>query len=568
MTDAAFGIHAEAAGRARAWRRVFEACYGSGVRPSAVTRMSTARAHEGPKVSPGSVSPSVPSPARRLTYAAYAGAIAIAVAFVLLVLPELATVPHDFDEAWLILDARAMARGLRPFVDFPHHEMPLHLYLLLGFGQLFGDTLVGYRLLSVASLAGSGILLFCLARPYVGVLPALVAEVAFLWSPTLMHALPAIPETPTVFCTLLGVTLLFLGARWGSAVASGAVLVLALFIKPSCLFMVIAAAVSLAIGREWRRLGQVALGGAVTAISGLALFVYLSDGVFAEQIWFTLTRVLTRSAGMWTIDSGFAEMRGLTGLDTPFKWAFSTMQGFFQLRVTWIPMGLFVVSLLALPIWVVRCARSRRSLQAFVVLWPVGYCVANFVAVDFVSPRYFVSFLAFSGFFLAGWFWLAQRWLPAIAVAAAGMLLGVALVSELASALQTERDPWYWARADFIVHRYASVVSFSPMLFAATGAEPGCDFANPALAYGSFGENLLLTEHALRFRVSDTQLVDCLKAHPEIPVVVDWAFYFFTRPGSALRRYLAEEGSAQRFFFSPEAAAQWDQPLLRMDPFR
>ena len=500
--------------------------------------------------------------------AAYAAAVGICVAFLLLVLPEIATVPHDFDEAWFMLDARALARGLRPYADFPHHETPLHLYLLLWFGRLFGDSVAGYRLLSVAGLVGSAFLLFCLARPFVGTLPALVAEVVFLWSPTQMHALPAIAETPTLCCALLGVALLFLGTGRGSAMAAGVALACALFVKPSCVFMVAAAAVSVAIGGEWRRLAYLALSGAMTAVAGVALFVHLSDGVLGEQLWFTFTRILTRSAGMWTIDSAFADMRRLTGLDTPFKWAFSTLQAFFQLRVTWIPMGLFVASLLAIPIWIFGCARRRRSMQAFAVLWPLGYCIANFAAVDFVSPRYFLSFLAFSALLLAGWFWLAQRWVPTIAVAAAGVIIGVALLSELTSALETERDPWYWARSDWIAQHYGTVLSFSPMLFAATHMEPGCGFANPALAYGSFGENLLLTEHARRFRVTDDQLIDCLKTHPDMPVVIDWSFYFFTRPGSALRRYLTGEGSTRRVFFSPEAMAQWDQPLLQMDPFR
>ena len=50
--------------------------------------------------------------------------------------------------------------------------------------------------------------------------------------------------------------------------------------------------------------------------------------------------------------------------------------------------------------------------------------------------------------------------------------------------------------------------------------------------------------------------------------MIDWAFYFFTRPGSALREYLAGEGNDRRLFFSPQALAQWDRPLLSMSPFR
>ena len=106
------------------------------------------------------------------------------------------------------------------------------------------------------------------------------------------------------------------------------------------------------------------------------------------------------------------------------------------------------------------------------------------------------------------------------------------------------------------------------MLFAATGAEPGCGFANPALTYGGFGQAFLLTERTRPFRFSDERLVECLRANPDLRVVVDWAFYFFTRPDSSLRSYLRGEGSQQRIYFSSEARDQWNSPGLWMSPFR
>ena len=502
-------------------------------------------------------------------HAGYVAATIVSAGFVALVLSKLATVPHDYDEAWLILDARAISRGARPFVDFPHHEMPLHLYLLALAGRLFGQTLVGYRLLSVASLAGSGFVLFCFLRPLAGVLPGLVAQVAFLFSPAVISALPAVPETPMLFFSLLGAALLFVGTTRWSAVASAVAFVLALFIKPTCLLMVVAAAVSLVLGRAWRRLVELSVSGLLASALGLGLWVYLSHGIFAELLQFQLTRIMTgRTGGMWTIESGFTDMRKLMGVATPFQLAFSTLQTFFQLDVSWVPMGLFVLSLLALPIWVGWGFRKQPTMRAFTVLWPAAYFFLNFVALDFVSPRYFVSFLGFSSFLVAGWFWLAQRWLPTPAISAVGAVVGIALVSQFASAIQNQSDPWYWARNDWIAHQYPRVVSFTPIRFVLTGTDPGCDLANPALTYGGFGEVFLVTEHARPFRFSDERLISCLKTHPDIPVIVDWSFYFFTRPGSPLRRYLAEEGSAQRLFFSPEAVEQWDRPVLQMNPFR
>ena len=45
-------------------------------------------------------------------------------------------------------------------------------------------------------------------------------------------------------------------------------------------------------------------------------------------------------------------------------------------------------------------------------------------------------------------------------------------------------------------------------------------------------------------------------------IVVDFWFYFFTRPGSALRAYLHGAGNEQVVFFSPQSLAQWDAPTI------
>jgi hypothetical protein len=202
------------------------------------------------------------------------------------------------------------------------------------------------------------------------------------------------------------------------------------------------------------------------------------------------------------------------------------------------------------------------------VLWPAAYLLLNFVALDFVTERYFIPFLGFSAFLLAGVVWLAERYVPPPAVGIAGVLVGVLLASRLANTLGNEQDEWYYGRSAWIAEQHRSVVSFTPMFFVATGTEPGCGFANPALTYGDFGATWLLTERTRKFQFSDARLLECLKADRQIPVVVDWAFYFFVRPGSALREYLAGEGEPQRLFFSPQALEQWDRPSLSMDAYR
>jgi hypothetical protein len=499
-----------------------------------------------------------------------AGAVSLLLTavFVAVTLPFLGTLAHDFDEAWLMLDARAVARGLRPFADFAHHEMPLHLYLLALSGELFGPTVLGYRMLSLGSAAATGSLLFVLVRPFAGPLPALAAQAVFLFSSVHAITLLALPETPATFCTVLGIVLLFVPrGRWATY-ASGAAFVVAISIKPTSLAVVAAAVASLAYAREWRRLRDLAGAGAIAALASLAGAIVASDGAFTDTLAVQLHRLGTRHGSMWSIDSGFTDMRRLRGIEHPWQLALASLQTFYRVRFESLPALGLVVALLAIPIWVVAPLPAPPAFRAFMALWPAALLVVNFAALDFVSARYFIPFPACAAGLTAGWVWVAQRWLAWRTIAVAATVAGVALALHLGTAIATNRDAWYWGRVAWIAREYPRVVSFSPMLFAATGTEPGCGFANPALTYGGFADAILTTDRMRSFRFSDERLIACLRADPTMPVVVDWAFYYFTRPGSPLRAYLDGEGGAQRLFFSPEAMEQWGKPLPRVSFFR
>jgi hypothetical protein len=511
----------------------------------------------------------MPARAPALTAAAaLLGALVLAMAFVAIALPVLASIPHDFDEGWLMVDARLMADGGRPFVDFAHHELPLHLYLLDWSGRCFGATVFGYRMLSLLSAAASGVALVWLARPFVGVVPALVAEAVFLFSPVQTRLLTAVPETPALLCTIVGAALLFGRGGRCSAWASGVAFTTAVVLKPTCLVVVAAAVASLLIGRAWRRLADFGGAGIATAVAALAWTIWISDGIFAEVVRFQLTRIGTHRAGMWAIDSGFADMKQLLGISTPTQWAVLQFLAFFRSRLETLPLTVFALALAAIPIWVFGCARRRPAFAAFAVLWPASLLVLDFLVMDFVSARYFIPFAGFTALLLSGWVWLIERWTGPWPVALAGVAAGVALAVHLGATLGHDGDPWYWRRSAAIAQENPHVISFTPIFYAATGAAPGCGFANSALTYGSFGDNFLLTERTRRFQFTDERLIDCLRADSSMRVVVDWAFYFFTRPGGALRAYLAGEGSDRRVFFSPDAVQQWDRPLLTMSSFR
>lgn len=488
-----------------------------------------------------------------------AAAVLLSAVFVGIAWRLLATLPWEYDEGTFMLGARSIARGLRPFVDFSVHQPPLHLQLLALAGDLFGETVAGYRMLSVLSVAASGLLLFVLVRAFAGPLPALAAQAVFLFSPSELHSLSAVGEPPMLAFLLLGYVLLFLGTGPWSACAAAAACVVGLLVKPTGLLLVGVPALCLVVARAWRRLAWFAGAGIAAGLLALVWLQVSSDGIFGDILRFTTQRVGARSGGLWTIDSGFPELLALLGVATPGQWTWFCFRNFWYVPEHWLPLALFLVSFLGLPMWI---ARARRDVAAFAVLWPLACIVTNFVALDYVSAKYFAPFLAFSAFLLAGVVWWAEERLPARAAVAGGVGVCLALAVYFAWALGRQPDPWYYARAEWLASQHPHMLSFTPMLHAATGTEPACDFDNPADTYGDFGEQIMTAEPVRHFRVSDDRLIACLRANPDLRVVVDFWYYFFTRPGSALRAYLQGEGANRVVFFSQPAADQWNRPTL------
>ena len=242
--------------------------------------------------------------------------------------PNLGIIDWEYDEGVSILGARFLGHGLRPFIDFAVHQPPLHLYLLDASAAVFGESVVGYRMVSVVSIAATGLLLFVLVRPFAGSVAALIAEAVFLFSPTQVHALAAVAEGPMIAVAMLGATVLLLVRAPTAAAAAGALFVVALLIKATCLLMIGAAVLSVAWARDWRRLGWLAVGGAVAATVAVIWLFRSSDGIFADVVRYTVQRIGARSAGMWDIESGFPELRRLLGITTRGEWTWFCFKNF------------------------------------------------------------------------------------------------------------------------------------------------------------------------------------------------------------------------------------------------
>src|ERR1051325_1837952 len=332
--------------------------------------------------------------------------------------PHLDVLSFEYDEGPFILGARFVARGLRPFVDFAFHQPPLHLYLLALSGKVFGPTLFGYRMLSVVSLGLSGFVAFWRVRPLAGPLPALPAQAVFLFSASQFHSLNAVGEPPMLLFTLLGVVLLFLGTNRLSAYAAGVAFVVAMLIKPTCILLVVAAALSLVYARARGRVTGLPPAGVAAAAAGLAWTFLLSDGIFADVLRFTASRVGAGRGGMWSVDTGFAAVRRILGVEPRAQGTLFGMRIFYLFPRHYLPLALFVGGFVGVPIWVAGCARTRPALAAFAVLWPASSLLLNFTVLDYVSTKYFIPFLAFTAFLVAGVLWRVHRYVPPLAAVA------------------------------------------------------------------------------------------------------------------------------------------------------
>ncbi len=493
-------------------------------------------------------------------------AVLFSLAFVVLVSPILDAVPADFDEGWFILQARSILRGLRPLVDFPSVDLSAHLYLTAASAKLFGETLAGCRMLSVLSVAASGILVYCLTRPVGGSIPALAAEGLFLSFPGNTRSLTVVPETPMVLFMLLGIYLLFQREQRWAPYAAGVAFVVAIMIRPLCLVVAAVAAVSLALAGDRRRLGRFVASGFATSLLAIGWGIYVTHGILSELVRYQVERFASHGKGMWAIDSGMREMMRAKGIDTPFQQAMSAAREFYDFPRTSLPVGLLVASFLGLIVWLRRTIRSNAAFAIFLVLWPTSYLVLNFVGADFPSPRYFIPYLAFSAVLLGG---LVATLASRVGRAAACTVAAVAcvvLATELVTIIRRQ-DAWYFRRAQAIARTYPEVVSFSPIYFAMTRTEPGCGLENPVLTYGSFGDEFLAGPSLRKFAISDDQIIDCLRRNPEVKVLVDVGFYICTRSDSAIRRYLDGEGADRRIFFSRQDRAQWDRAVPSLPLF-
>jgi hypothetical protein len=184
------------------------------------------------------------------------------------------------DEGLMLQAAARIADGQLPWRDFWWNYGPGQPLLLAGLSELFGSSLLTWRVVRVLMAAGAAVLAYALARREASEPLALAAWLATAGA----MAWPAIPS-PVPAVIVLGLGSVLLARR--SPAGAGALAGVAVFFRPEMGLAAVAGAV-LAAPRSGRRLAAAA--GAATAVVLLAPFAIAGGSAFwDETIGFALT---------------------------------------------------------------------------------------------------------------------------------------------------------------------------------------------------------------------------------------------------------------------------------------
>jgi 4-amino-4-deoxy-L-arabinose transferase-like glycosyltransferase len=325
-------------------------------------------------------------------------AVGIAVAaFLGAAAADVGQLQHNYDEGVYVFQAREMAAGKLPMVDFFSHQPPLYPALLAVLELAGAGTLWGARFLSALCWCAAAVIVFRLARTYLGAGASALACFAVLLTPLgLYFGRVALPNAPMVALT---VTAFLLAGRDGGRkrlVAAGVVITLAVLIKPLALAPAIALALWLALGRRWRALALLTVTGAVGAASAWLLLDLAGDGGFTELVRLQLTRFRHAQGFELVRQYGpFAQLTDARGIDTALAWNLAEhRRGLLSAGLPGADANVLTVvgAAAALLLWPWLATRQRR-LVGLCVVWLGVPLAFNLLVWEPVWNHYFVQYI-------------------------------------------------------------------------------------------------------------------------------------------------------------------------------
>ena len=233
------------------------------------------------------------------------GVILVSAAFMRLL--RLGSTSGDLDEGIRGIQLLLMSAGYRPVQEIYSSQGPLLLDMLYPLYRLFGETLGAARL-AVGLYSLLGILgVYWAARVLGGPIGGVVAALLVTASPTyLRNSRQALAEVPALAPAILAVaaaTMYQRSGRRGWLLLSGALLGLALLVKPIVVAAVPAVALAALLGPRRGLRPLVVVGGvAVAVVSGVVLMTGIST-VMSQMVDF---RLKAREAEGWNLRDNVA----------------------------------------------------------------------------------------------------------------------------------------------------------------------------------------------------------------------------------------------------------------------
>jgi hypothetical protein len=430
--------------------------------------------------------------------------------------PILDRLPHNLDEGVNLFDARFIAQGQRPYVDFFYHQLPVHLYALAGIATLAPESLYMHRLPSLISVAATGGVLYLIAARLASPAVAVLAAALYYAMPLQPLALLVLPNSPMLFFSTLAVWLILLhdGRR---AVWLGAVsLLFAILWKPLAFATAIMIGILVLLDRTQRwKLVPMTVVLAVGGLASLAALHVLTQGAFTELLALQYHRY-SRKTG-FEIMQQYSTVQVLLrrmGVTSFLGWNIkSHFIAFDQHKALFLFTG-------AAGAWLVWRGRSELRPGS-------GRLLALWIAV----PLFFSLFV-----WEPAWDHYHLQYLPALSILTAvvfrtlmdaegGMrrvtriVAGIGLVWTLViGPLLTVGMLQDYARLRRMRADYPVLLSFDPFLNFVSGTEPACGVTDPLAQFSKpFFQD---SPRFSRFVRSTDQLIACLEQAPQIRVLI------------------------------------------------
>lgn len=423
--------------------------------------------------------------------------------------------PHNLDEGVNLFNARFIAMGKRPYVDFFYHQLPLHLFGLSFISSIASESVFLHRLPSLFAVAATGGFLYLLAARLAS--PSVAAlSAALYYSVPLQHlALLVLPNAPMMFFSTCSIYLILFRDRATPLILGAGCLLLAVLLKPLALATAVVIVVLLILDPTQRwKLTPLTL---VLTVGGLLSFLglhLLSQGAFTDLLELQLDR--------YTRKTGFQMMQ----------------------RFTTVPLLLDQLGVRSFLAWNLDSHfRAFSGNNVPILASAVGGAWLVWRGVTRLPPRggallalwLIVPFLFSLFVWEPAWEHYHLQYLPPLAILAALFLrhlltgstkkravrllvpvwLAWALAAGPLTAIGTLRDYGSLTR---LAGEAPALLTFDPFLNVVTRTEAACGVTDPLAQFSPafFRDRVRF----FPFVRSSEQIIDCLEQSPEVKILI------------------------------------------------